>query len=1217
MKKRVLRAVSSILTASVMLSALNITPAYAADPVLSAGGWFETLFAQVTNVKDSDITAVSYSGDYSGNLTGDDLTYLVRDTSNGVRIDIPGLREGTYNLSVTTKNGTVTASDIPVYSYDRTGYAHKDAKDKGYSGVGAYNDDGSLKNNATVIYVTDENKNTVTIPGMSDSPVGIGNILNYKSTASGSTSGSGKADTFKKLTSSDTPLVVRFVGEVYAGDENTLGSVPASGNINGLTAYDATGNGGTVGDNGMVARMWNVNNVTFEGIGTDACINGWGFQAISGTGRASNSIEFRNLTFKNTPEDAIGFEGTATESTNPQSKEWLDNSNVPIRFCWVHNCTFEPGYCKNPAESDKAEGDGSLDFKRGYGFTQSYNHYIQNHKTNLIGSSSKSIQYDVTYHHNFYDQVWSRQPLSRQANVHIYNSYFKNGSGTSYIYSPRANTYIFSEGNYFDGCKNPVDSAKEGTGYVKSFNDNFAACTGTNSATIATSATQAISGNNHPYKSDFDGSFPYSYEATSAVQAKADCIAKAGVMKTAADIDMDPTPSAIISEYPSAPLVLPYNLDLSATYSAGRTVVNNAILNAASKSSSGVVKIKDNGIIFTVNQQAIVSFSAGSSSKYGMTLQNDIGETITSIATSGSVSIAVVPGTYVLKSGNIEKDAYLESFKVVAVSGSETTEVTTKKIESTTQATTEATTSSQSDKPTETTTENTNSEVNADGYIWNGTTGENTDNFFYVSSNEYNSGSVSYKGATLKTAIKMESTTDIHFTAETDGTLLLYTYSKKSAPTIKINDTTESIAANGTTTFDIGSGETVYVTKGTTDTYIYFMQFLPDSTQTVTEITTEATTKAATETSTEATTKAATETSTEATTKEEQTTQPQAEGSVNISVEKIDGTKGNATNLKISATDTANNTIGGYLVALKLDSGLTYNSVENLGTGSEIEAYANGNAVVVAYVGSIEANKPLFNINLTPTTSGQLPVTVISQELINTSSAVINSSATNGYVNVAFSNGSGDVYKDGIINDIDAAYLLKYISGEQITDPKFDASEGNCDGSGNAPDVLDVVYILNHKTAESSDPETESTTINESDKIYIESFIASKDATIPEYLKKIGISSVTNHKTSDYPAFGNLFTDGSAYRMDIAAGKEFTFDTKAGDTVSLYMCSASNNAESKVTVTGSNGTYVSETTLTHRKDPKAQPVTFKTDKADRITVKIEKKGIYFFGVSVD
>ena len=1187
MKKIFKKAISSVLAASMLISSfgMNVVEVAAAD-FAKVGGWYETLFAEL-NVDESIISSVSYSGTQSGSLSGNDFEYLVRENgTNKTRIDIPGLKAGTYSLTVKTETGTTySASDITVYEYDRSGYAHTDAQKENVYGVGAYNNDGTLKSNAVVVYVTEENKNTVTVPNMSNSPVGIGNILNYKSDDAGGTNTDGKTDALKTLAGQNKPLVVRVIGTVIAGDANTRGSVPANGNIKGLTQYDGTGNGGTAGDNGMIARMYNAQNVTIEGIGTDAVIDGWGFQVLSGTARPSNSIEFRNLTFQTTPEDAIGLEGTASKSTSPQTKEWISS---PIKFCWVHNCTFYPGYCKNPAESDKAEGDGSLDFKRGYGFTQCYNHYIENHKTNLIGSSKDSIQYDITYHHNFYDQVWSRQPLSRQANVHIYNSYFKNGSGTSYIVSPRAHSYILSEKNYYENCKNPVEAASEGSAWLKSFEDNFAACTGENAANIVTDRETAISGVDNPYKSDFDSaSFPYSFTATDAVQAKADCIAKAGVMKPADEINMNPSKISVLDDYPSAPISLPYTLDLTQTYNAGRTVVNNAILNAASNSKGGSIKIRDNGIIFAVTQNATVTFSAGSSSKYGMTLMDQYGVARGSIATSGSTSVDIEPGVYVLKSGNIEKDAYLESFKVVAKGSSTTVEYTTQPTtEATTSNATEATTK-KTETPTETTTQNENSEITGDGYIWNYTTGENTDDFFTVSANDWASAvPVTYQGATLTKAIKMESDSDIHFNVDAAGTLYIYTYSTKTDPNIELNDGTENVSNNGITAIDISYSQPVYITKGTASTYVYFMQFIPRAEEVPGETTTEATTAETTAvTTTEATTEAATQ-------------QEVPTGSVNIAVETVNASVGSPVAVPVKTADTDNRNIGGYVVALSYDSALSYNGAVDKTSDGLFADYSSGNTAVFAYVGKAAPNSTLFEVNLTANKSGTFPVKVLSQEIIDTNAAFLSGSSTNGSVTAAYAaSGSGDVYKDGIINDKDAAYLLKYLSGEDISNiANVDLNEANCDGIGTVPDMLDVVWILQYKTPETTTevpPETTTEQLQESD--YIADWDVSSTPSIPSWFKSAS-ASIADNGSSNTAFTSTLGISYFTKAISIPKNGSFTFAANGAKTIDFYIVTDDNSAKDRLTVVytakdGTKTTLMSNASIPARNNASAKPVT--------------------------
>ncbi len=468
MRKRILSVILCI-AISLMLS----QPGRAADTAMTAGGWNETIWAEIPNLQDEDITAVSWTGTASGRLTGEDFVYLVRTVNGGVRIDIPGLCAGNYTLSVTTTSGTLSQKDIVVEAQDRSGYAHFGDT----AGVGAYTNEGELKKNAIVLYVTEKTKEIVSVTATDGTTVtGIGNILNSvgQDSGRGTSSKGGKANTnqdiLRKLAADGTPLVVRIIGKVTA---------PA-----GLTAYNGVDYGGNVGDNGFMARMSGGKDITIEGIGTDASIDGWGLHFICQTSDYANgsgrSFEVRNISFRNVPEDCVGMEGQ-------QSGDVL---SAPVERCWIHNCAFYGPKITNPAESDKDGGDGACDFKRGQYFTNSYCYYEGYHKTNLVGSSDSSLQYHMTYHHNYWKNCESRGPLVRQANIHMYNNIFENQS--SYCMNPRANAYIFSEFNLFTNCKNPV-TVKQGA--VKSFGDSFQNCRGDNDATIVTEKTTTVTTN--------------------------------------------------------------------------------------------------------------------------------------------------------------------------------------------------------------------------------------------------------------------------------------------------------------------------------------------------------------------------------------------------------------------------------------------------------------------------------------------------------------------------------------------------------------------------------------------------------------------------------------------------------------------------------------------------------------------------------------------------
>ncbi len=437
--------------------------------ILGAGGWNEMMYLMASGVSDADVTAVSYSGPTTGSLTGDDLKYLVRDVDGGVRVDVTGLKPGTYSLTLKTSKGDITKSGIQVGAQDRSGFAHYNYT----SGVGAYNDDGTLKANAVVLYVTEDNKDTVTLTAKDGTSVsGIGHILNSagQDNGSGQTSKGGvpnkNADIIEKIAKDGTPLVIRIIGNVTAPD--------------GVTEFDSVNYGGSVGDNGYMARMQSGKDITIEGIGTDACINGWGihFIAESANLELGKSFEVRNIAFRNVPEDCLGMEGQQEGST----------LTAPVERCWIHNCEFYAPSISNPAESDKDGGDGACDFKRGMYFTNSNCYYEGYHKTNLVGSSDTSLQYHLTYHHNYWKNCESRGPLARQADIHMYNNVYDGQ--TSYCQNPRANAFIFSEYNYFLDSKD-VCELKTG-GIVKSYMDTVENCRGNNEATVVTDKSQTV-----------------------------------------------------------------------------------------------------------------------------------------------------------------------------------------------------------------------------------------------------------------------------------------------------------------------------------------------------------------------------------------------------------------------------------------------------------------------------------------------------------------------------------------------------------------------------------------------------------------------------------------------------------------------------------------------------------------------------------------------------
>lgn len=449
------------------------------------------VFNKVTNATDYNAYVKLSS---ASNYTKLD-DQLVREVNGNIRVDAVGLKAGNYNLKFvpvinsaedTTKQ--IELTDIVVGSYDRSGYAHFNYSD----GVGAYNDDGTLKTDADVIYVSNETKNTVTYKGN----VGLVSILQNQSSNSNPLNirilDSIKTNQF--VEKSDSP---RVVDETYSDSyftnelETTYGdnlvglTIRLSDRKDGISYKYATTNnafslistgsstpdtktykkdeypdakGKTVYDDDSYFNMLDISlakNVTIEGIGDSAEIFQWGF-----TWGKCDSIEVRNLKFTDYPEDACSFEGDK-DANNKTGIEKYSNF-------WIHNNTFNRG--KNnwdmTGERDKYAGDGAMDLKFLTNVTAGYNRFNNCKKTGLVGGGDSNYTKNITFHHNYYNQVESRLPLGRQANMHIYNNYYSN-CGT--CQDVRAKAYVLSESNYFDNCNTPHKT--QSNAVIKSCND--------------------------------------------------------------------------------------------------------------------------------------------------------------------------------------------------------------------------------------------------------------------------------------------------------------------------------------------------------------------------------------------------------------------------------------------------------------------------------------------------------------------------------------------------------------------------------------------------------------------------------------------------------------------------------------------------------------------------------------------------------------------------
>ena len=410
--RKVKKLFSYVLTVAMVITA--VTPAFVGKvKAVAAGltlteqsGWLESAYVEWQPVKNAEgyvayVKEASASDDAYEKL--DDT--LIRQYADYWRADALGLKEGSYLMKVTAvlkdgKTVSESTSSLEVEKYDRSGFAFSE-NSKFQTGSGAYNDDGTLKKDAQVIYVTPETAKTCTAVVNGKEVTGFQSILDAKQSA-------GTKDT--------SPLDFRIVGCVTADDVDHFSSSAEGIQLKGKSAYTEM-------------------NITIEGVGEDAAVHGFGFLV-----RNSGNVEFRNFAVMAFMDDGVS----------------LDTKNCNI---WVHN--MDIFYGSTGGDSDQAKGDGSVDIKgASTNVTVSYVHFWDSGKCSLCGMSD-SAEFLVTYHHNWFDHSDSRHPRIRVASVHIYNNYFdgnaKYGVGTT------KGSSAFVEANYYRNCKNPMMSSMQGT----------------------------------------------------------------------------------------------------------------------------------------------------------------------------------------------------------------------------------------------------------------------------------------------------------------------------------------------------------------------------------------------------------------------------------------------------------------------------------------------------------------------------------------------------------------------------------------------------------------------------------------------------------------------------------------------------------------------------------------------------------------------------------
>lgn len=376
--------------------------------ITEAKGWLESAYVKFKKFGDCTLYHVYIKGgDYTDYTRIDSM--LVRSYGDFYRVDMVGLKAGSYDMKVVPVSkgkeleaNANEATAMTVQNYDRSGFAHLNN-----TGVGAYNDDGSLKSDARVIYVTAQTAKTVICEVKTGSKAanmtqctGLQAIL----------------DAYQKGYET-RPLDVRFIGLVEKVDLDAISSSSEGLQIKGKNAC---------------SNLY----ITLEGIGDDATLRGFGLLL-----RNAANVEMRNFAIMRCMDDCVS----------------IDTDN---KFIWVHHLDFF--YGQKGSDADQVKGDGTTDIKGDSQYiTVAYNHYFDSGKSSLCGMTSESEPNYIDYNHNWFDHSDSRHPRVRTMSVHVWNNYYDGCA--KYGVGATTGSSVFVESNYFRATKDPMLISQQGT----------------------------------------------------------------------------------------------------------------------------------------------------------------------------------------------------------------------------------------------------------------------------------------------------------------------------------------------------------------------------------------------------------------------------------------------------------------------------------------------------------------------------------------------------------------------------------------------------------------------------------------------------------------------------------------------------------------------------------------------------------------------------------
>jgi len=853
----------SILFASANTWAQTVT-------INKSGGWMESAFVEWTPVAGAESYNVYYTGNGVTNQKID--TQLIRSYGTYFRADAMGIPAGSYTLTIKPVTSSVegagtTTSAIAVLAHDRTGFAFN-----GGRVPGGYSATGTPKSGAVILYITANTKNTISFDVITGSNgTTKTNYVGFQNILYGIKKGYDTRPYIFRLIGNITDMTVMEGGDI---------TIENSNNANSYLTIEGVGSDAVV--NGMGVRLKSASNIEVSNLGFMNCNSTAGDDIGMQQDNDHIWVHNNDLFYGNAGSDADQIKGdgamdnkNSTYCTFSYNHFW-DNGKASLLglsegttvglYVTYHHNWFDHSDSRHPRVR--------------YYSAHIYNNYFDGNAKYGSGSTNGS---SLFVEGNYYRNVKHPIMTSMQGTDIWDEGNQINNAGTMGTFSGEAGGTIKAFNNSFVadiatnnmrfvayGDTNPLYNI---SGKINSTTDFDAYVPATRGETVPSSVVSKLGSNTY---NNFDTD-PALYIKNLVIDDPATAKTKVtqysgrvsgGDLKWTFTNSVDDASYLVITGLKSAltnytPTLVSVQgegaavvtntqtLTLTSSANANQTVASGSAISSivytwgGDATDASVTGIPASGITFAKNTTAKTITITGTPTagvSYSVSTSGTLGTPVTA---SGTISLStaqllttplnanqtVTPGTaistMVFTWGGVATDASVTGLPASGLTFVKDAVGKTITITGTPSANVSYSITTSGPSGTPVTGSGTITVSNAPpatgGEIHNFTTDDLQSSFYTITGNLSTLyGSVTYNGTLMTQCLKMESSTNITFTAAGAGTLTLV-FNKTYTGTIKVDGVVKTQDANGIITVAITPGAHT-ILKGSGASYLFYMK---------------------------------------------------------------------------------------------------------------------------------------------------------------------------------------------------------------------------------------------------------------------------------------------------------------------------------------------------------------------------------------------------------